>query len=48
MKIVILGGGVIGVSAAYFLGASGHEVEVIERNDVSAKETSFRLPMAAS
>ncbi len=41
MKIVILGGGVIGVSAAYFLGARGHEVEVIERKDTSARETSF-------
>lgn len=41
MKIVILGAGVIGVSAAYFLGARGHEVEVIERNSASAMETSF-------
>lgn len=41
MKIVILGAGVIGVSAAYFLGARGHEVEVIERNPASSMETSF-------
>lgn len=41
MKIVILGAGVIGVSTAYFLGARGHEVEVIERNNASAMETSF-------
>ncbi|HEU5046306.1 MAG TPA: D-amino acid dehydrogenase [Rickettsiales bacterium] len=41
MKIVILGAGVIGVSAAYFLGSRGHEVEVIERNGASSMETSF-------
>jgi len=41
MKIVILGAGVIGVSTAYFLGARGHQVEVIERNGASGMETSF-------
>lgn len=41
MKVVILGAGVVGVSAAYFLGARGFEVEVIERNSESACETSF-------
>ena len=41
MKIVILGAGVIGVSAAYLLGTRGHEVEVIERNNASSLETSF-------
>ncbi len=41
MKIIILGAGVVGVSAAYFLGARGHQVEVIDRNAASAMETSF-------
>src|SRR5215469_7600792 len=41
MKIVILGAGVIGVTTAYYLGARGHQVEVIERNKASAMETSF-------
>lgn len=41
MKIVILGAGVIGVTTAYYLGARGHQVEVIERNKASALETSF-------
>lgn len=31
----------VGVTAAYFLGARGHEVEVIERGPDSACETSF-------
>jgi D-amino-acid dehydrogenase len=41
MKIIILGSGVIGVSAAYVLGSRGHEVEVIERQSESGRETSF-------
>jgi len=41
MKIIILGGGVIGVSAAYILGSRGHEVEVIERQGECGRETSF-------
>lgn len=41
MKIIILGAGVIGVSAAYVLGSRGHEVEVIERQAESGRETSF-------
>ena len=41
MKIVILGGGVIGVTSAYFLAKAGHEVEVIERRSGAALETSF-------
>ena len=41
MKIIILGSGVIGVSAAYVLGSRGHEVEVIERQPESGRETSF-------
>src|SRR5271156_4412460 len=41
MKIIILGSGVIGVSTAYVLGSRGHQVEVIERQVESARETSF-------
>jgi len=41
MKVVILGGGVIGVTSAYYLAKAGHEVEVIERQPAAALETSF-------
>lgn len=41
MKILVLGGGVIGVSAAYILGERGHEVEVIDRCAEVGSETSF-------
>jgi len=41
VKIIILGSGVIGVSAAYLLGSRGHEVQVIERQNQSGCETSF-------
>ena len=41
MKVVVLGSGVIGVTTAYFLAKDGHEVQVIERNDQAALETSY-------
>jgi D-amino-acid dehydrogenase len=41
LKIVILGGGVIGVSTAYYLAGAGHEVTVVERQANVALETSF-------
>jgi len=41
MKVAILGGGVIGVSTAYFLAKAGHEVTVIERQPGAGLETSF-------
>jgi len=41
MKILILGAGVIGVSAAYVLASRGHQVEIIERQGASGCETSF-------
>ncbi len=41
MKVVIMGGGVIGVTTAYYLARSGHEVTVIERQSGVAAETSF-------
>lgn len=41
MKIIVLGGGVIGVSTAYFLSEAGHDVTIIERRDGPGLETSF-------
>lgn len=41
MKVLVLGGGVIGVTSAYYLARSGHEVEVIERREGPGAETSF-------
>ena len=33
MKTLVLGGGVVGVTAAYFLARAGHEVTLIEERD---------------
>jgi D-amino-acid dehydrogenase len=41
MKVLVLGGGVIGTTTAYFLARDGHEVEVIERRHDVGQETSF-------
>ena len=41
MKVLILGGGVIGVTSAYYLAKAGHEVTVIDRQPGPALETSF-------
>ena len=41
MKTIILGGGVIGVTTAYYLAKAGHEVTVIDRQPEVARETSF-------
>src|SRR5262245_37074971 len=41
MKIVVLGAGVVGTATAYFLAKRGHEVEVVERQNGAALETSF-------
>lgn len=41
MKVLILGGGVIGTASAYFLAKKGIEVTVIERQHMVAEETSF-------
>jgi len=40
MKVLILGGGVIGVTSAYFLAKQGHDVTVVERQESVALETS--------
>ena len=42
MRILVLGGGVIGVTTAWYLAADGHEVTVVERADAVARETSFQ------
>lgn len=34
MKVVIIGGGIIGLSSAYYLHQSGHEVTVIDKTDM--------------
>ena len=41
MKVLVLGGGVIGVASAYFLAKAGHEVELVDRQSGPALETSF-------
>ena len=41
MKVLVLGGGVIGITTAYCLAADGHEVEVSDRQSTAAMETSF-------
>jgi D-amino-acid dehydrogenase len=41
MKVVVLGGGVIGVCSAWWLRQEGHEVVVIDREAGPAQETSF-------
>jgi D-amino-acid dehydrogenase len=41
MKILVLGGGVVGLASAYFLARDGHEVALIERNSGVGLETSY-------
>lgn len=41
MKVAILGSGVVGVTSAWYLAQSGHEVTVIDRQPAPALETSF-------
>lgn len=43
MKVLVIGGGVVGAASAYFLGRSGAEVTVIERGRKAGDETSFGL-----
>ncbi|OBQ95555.1 D-amino acid dehydrogenase [Mesorhizobium sp. AA23] len=40
MKVLVLGAGVIGTAAAYYLAKDGHEVTVIERHEAAARGTS--------
>ncbi len=41
MKVVVLGGGVIGVTTAYYLAKDGHAVTVVDRQPGAALETSY-------
>ena len=41
MRVVVLGGGVIGTAAAWYLAEAGHEVVVVERQAGAGLETSF-------
>lgn len=41
MKVIVLGAGVVGTTAAWFLAQAGHEVTVIERHPAAGLETSF-------
>jgi D-amino-acid dehydrogenase len=36
MRVLVLGGGVVGITTAYYLAADGHSVTVLERGDVLA------------
>lgn len=41
MKILVLGSGVIGVTTAWYLAKSGHQVTIVDRQEGVALETSF-------
>lgn len=41
MRIAVLGGGVVGVTSAWYLRAAGHSVTLLERQPEVALETSF-------
>jgi D-amino-acid dehydrogenase len=41
MNVVVLGAGVVGVAAAYYLAEDGHDVTVLDRNAEAAGETSY-------
>ena len=41
MKVLVLGAGVVGTAAAYYLNRAGHDVTVIERQNAAGMETSF-------
>jgi len=41
MQVLVLGGGVVGVTTAYYLAKAGHAVSVVDRQPGPALETSF-------
>jgi D-amino-acid dehydrogenase len=41
MRVLVLGGGVIGVTAAWYLAQDGHDVTLVDRHAGPALETSF-------
>ena len=40
-KVLVIGGGLLGVTSAWYLAARGHDVTVLERREAAALETSF-------
>lgn len=42
MTTIVMGGGLIGITTAYYLARAGHEVVVLERNESAGEETSFQ------
>ena len=40
MKVLVLGGGVIGVTCAFALAGDGHEVTLLDRQSAAGMETS--------
>ena len=41
MKVIVLGGGVVGVTTAHYLLKDGHQVTLIERQPGVARECSL-------
>lgn len=41
MRVIVLGAGVVGTTAAWYLSAAGHEVTVVDRQPQAGLETSF-------
>ena len=41
MRAIVLGAGVVGTAAAYYLARDGHEVTVLERHEAPGLETSY-------
>lgn len=41
MRIAVLGGGVVGITTAFWLARDGHEVTVVDQHERAAMETSF-------
>jgi len=41
MRVAVLGGGIVGTAAAWYLAEAGAEVTVVERNEKAAAECSF-------
>ena len=42
MNVVVMGGGIMGVTTAYFLAKEGHQVTILERNEGVGQEASFQ------
>jgi D-amino-acid dehydrogenase len=42
MKTIVMGGGIIGVTTAWYLAEAGHDVTILERREETGLETSFQ------